>query len=59
MDLSKSFNCIPHDQLVAKLHAYDLSIDRVTFIYSYMKRRKQGVKINDTEEYQEFLKVPS
>ena len=59
MDLSKSFNCIPHNLLVAKLHAYGLSMDAVTFIYSYMKRRKQGVKINDTEEYQEFLKVPS
>ena len=59
MDLSKSFNCIPHNLLVAKLHAYGLSMDAVTFIYSNMKRRKQGVKINDTEEYQEFLKVPS
>ena len=59
MDLSKSFNCIPHDLLVAKLHAYGLSMDAVTFIYSYMKIRNQGVKINDTEEYQEFLKVPS
>ena len=59
MDLSKSFNCIPHDLLVAKPHAYGLSMDAVTFIYSYMKIRKQGVKINDTEEYQEFLKVLS
>ena len=59
MDLYKSFNCIPHDLLVAKPHAYGLSMDAVTFIYSYMKIRKQGVKINDTEEYQEFLKVLS
>ena len=59
MDLSKPFNCIPHNLLIAKLHAYGLSMDAVTFIYSYMKRRKQGVKVNDTEEYQEFLKVPS
>ena len=49
MDLSKAFDCIPHDLLVAKLHAYGLSNDAVTFIYSYLKRRKQGVKINDTE----------
>ena len=59
MALSKPFNCIPHNLLIAKLHAYGLSMDAVTFIYSYMKRRKQGVKVNDTEEYQEFLKVPS
>ena len=48
MDLSKAFDCIPHDLLVAKLHAYGLSEDTVTFIYSYLKRRKQGVKINNT-----------
>ena len=49
MDLSKVFDCIPHDLLVAKRHEYGLSMDAITFIYSYMKRRKQGVKINDTE----------
>ena len=49
MDLSKAFDCIPHDLFVAKCHAYCLSMDKIIFIYSYMKRRKQGVKINDTE----------
>ena len=49
MDLTKAFDWIPHNLLVAKLHAYGLSMDAITFIYSYMKRRKQGVKINDTE----------
>ena len=37
MDLSKAFDYIPHDLLVAKLHGYDLSMDAITFIYSYMK----------------------
>ena len=55
MDLSKAFDCIPHDLLVAKLHAYGLSNDAVTFIYSYLKRRKQGVKINDTESIFQIL----
>ena len=49
MDLSKAFDCIPHDLLMAKLYAFGLYMDAITFIYSYMKRRKQGVKINDTE----------
>ena len=40
-DLSKAFNCIPHDLLIAKLHAYGFSEKTVTFIYSYFKRRKQ------------------
>ena len=34
-DLSKAFNTIPHDLLAAKLHAYSLSKDAVTFLYSY------------------------
>ena len=55
MDLSKAFDCIPHDLLVAKLHAYGLSMDAITFIYSYMKKRKQGVKINGSESLLEIL----
>ena len=55
MDLSKAFDCIPHDLLVAKLHAYGLSEDAITFVYSYLKRRKQGVKINDTESFFQIL----
>ena len=55
MDLSKALDCIPHDLLVANLHAYGLSMDAITIIYSYMKRRKQGVKINDTESLFKIL----
>ena len=55
MDLSKAFDSISHDLLVAKLHAYVLSMDAVTLIYSYMTRRKQGVKINDTKSLFKIL----
>ena len=40
MYLSKAFDCIPHDLLVAKLYAYGLSEDAVTFVHLYLKRRK-------------------
>ena len=47
MDLSKEFDCIPHDLLIAKLYAYGFSLKTVTFIYSYLKRKKQKVKVNN------------
>ena len=47
MDLSKAFDCIPHDLLIAKLHTYSFSQKTVTFIYWYLKRRKQKVKVNN------------
>ena len=49
MDLFKEFGCIPHDSLIAKLHAYGLTTEALTFLYSYLKRSQQGVKINDAE----------
>ena len=47
MDLWKAFDCIPHDLIIGKRHAYGFSLKRVTFIYTYLKRRKQKVKVNN------------
>ena len=35
MDLSKAFNCIPRDLLIAKLHPYGFGKHSLKFIYSY------------------------
>ena len=47
MDSSKAFDCITHDLLIAKMHAYGLDFDTVMFLHNYLKHRKQSVKINN------------
>ena len=47
MDLSKAFDCIPHELLIAKMDAYGFSENALTFFFSYLKRRKQSVQINN------------
>ena len=48
MDLSQAFDSITHDILMAKMHAYGFSKNSLVFLYSYFKRRKQNVRINNT-----------
>ena len=47
MDLSKAFDYIPHDLLIAKMHAYGISIDSVKILFSYLKGRNEDVKVKD------------
>ena len=43
-DLSKAFDCICHDLLVAKLHAYGLSLPPLKLIQDYLLNRKKNKK---------------
>ena len=47
MVLSKAFDCIPHELLIAKMHACGFDLNSLTFFYSYLKNRKQNVKISN------------
>ena len=39
MDLSKAYDCIPHDLLIAKLHAYGLGIKAIKLLHSYLTNK--------------------
>ena len=48
MDLSKAFDCMPHNLLLAKLQTYGLSSEATTLMRSYLTGRRQRVKIGST-----------
>ena len=60
-DLSKAFDCLPHELLIAKWHAYGLSLPAFRLAHSYLSNRKQRTKINESyssgkKSYLEFHK---
>ena len=57
MDLSKEFDCILHDLIIAKLAAYGIDNTALKLIFSYLRNRKQWVRINNT--YSNFENIIS
>ena len=55
-DLSKAFECLSHELLIAKLHAYGFDLLALKPIQSYLSNRKQRTKINATQSsWEEIL----
>ena len=46
-DLSKAFDCLPYNCILAKLNAYRFSLPTY-MIQNYLANRKQRIKINDS-----------
>ena len=46
-ELSRAFDCLPQNLIVAKLPSYGFPTESLKLINSYLTERKQNVKIND------------
>ena len=48
MDLSKAYDCIPHNLLLTKLECYGVDKASLKFLLDYLARRKQRTKISSS-----------
>ena len=56
MDLSKTFDCLPHDLLIAKLEADWLDRCALKLLLSYLNNRKQSVKVKGVRSILQLIK---
>ena len=54
-DLSKTFDCLDHELLIAKLNAYGFSLPALKLVHDYLSNRKQRTKVNRT--YSSWLEI--
>ena len=47
-DLSKAFDCLDHELLIAELNAYGFSLPALKLVHEYLSNRKQRTKVNRT-----------
>ena len=55
-DLSKGFECLCHDLLIAKLHTYRLDISSSNLLQNYLSNRNKKTKVNSFfSSWEDFL----
>ena len=54
-DLSKAFDCLDHELMIAKLNAYDFSLPVLKLVHDYLSNRKQRINVNRT--YSSWLEI--
>ena len=59
MDLSKAYDCLPHDILIAKFKAYGFDFNSLCVLYSYLDCRHHRVKSGSLKVPQKELKLAS
>ena len=57
MDLSKAYDCLPQDLLIAKFEAYGLDVNSLRLMYSYLDSRLQRVKIGSHRSTAKEIKI--
>ena len=55
MGLSKAFDCLKHDLLIAKLNSYGFTYDSLKLINSYLSERKHRTKVGSS--FSEWLEL--
>ena len=48
MDLSKAYDCLSHDLLIAKLEAYGLNVGTLNFLLDYLSLREHSTKVGSS-----------
>jgi len=55
MDLSKAFDCLPHDLLIAKLAVYGFGIKSLNLLCNYLSGCKHRVRVGSLVS--DFLEI--